>query len=316
MRTVLTKDPRKAAEFIRRGETVAFPTETVYGLGANIFDEAAIRKIFEAKQRPSDNPLIAHVARVEDVSAVASEVNEAARKFIEAFFPGALTVVLRRRFEIPAIAAAGLDTIGVRMPRHPLANEFIKLCGAPVVAPSANISGRPSPTEWRAVYEDLNGRITCILQGAATEIGLESTVLDCTTDAPLVLRAGGVALEALQEIVPTTRLANIASTDEPARSPGMRHRHYAPRARIRLIENSNEITAYERAAFIGLHAPQDLKRFALHQICVSVEEYARELFRFFRACDAAQVETIYCETVSETGLGGALMERLRRAAEK
>src|SRR5205085_2464416 len=161
---------------IKRSGVVAFPTETVYGLGANVFDETAITKIFEAKRRPADNPLIAHVSSIEQIGLLAAEITPKARQLISAFFPGPLTIVLKKTDAVPTIATAGLDTIGVRMPLNDLARRFIEACGMPLVAPSANLSGRPSPTTWQAVLEDLDGRIDCILQGDATEIGLESTV--------------------------------------------------------------------------------------------------------------------------------------------
>ncbi len=309
--TVLTESPETAAEFIKTGGIVGFPTETVYGLGANVFDVAAIRQIFEAKRRPADNPLIAHVANVEQIEELTSELIGSAKRFIDAFFPGPLTVVLNKSDRVPMIATAGLNTIGVRMPRFEVARRFIHACGTPVVAPSANLSGKPSPTTWEAVYEDLDGRIDCILQGVATEIGLESTVVDCTGDIPVLLRAGAISLEALQQIEPQT-VAVEQDTSDIARSPGMRHQHYAPNARVVLIPPRPLQT--DHAAYIGLRRLDmavDVER-----ICSTVEEYAHELFEFFRRCDRDGLKIIYCETVSESGIGAALMDRLRRASER
>jgi L-threonylcarbamoyladenylate synthase len=311
MQTVLTKSPIEAAAFIRRGGVVAFPTETVYGLGANVFDEKAVAKIFEAKMRPADNPLIAHVGSLEQIELLAKEITPPAQKFIEAFFPAPLTLVLPKAENVPLIATAGLDTIGVRMPQSDLAREFLRHCETPVVAPSANLSGKPSPTEWRAVFEDLNGRIDCILQGEATEIGLESTVVDCTSRVPLVLRAGAVSLEELRRIVPETEIYHV-KTGEAVKSPGLKHRHYSPRARVVLTQNS-KFKIQNSSAFIGLNKPKE--NFDLMKICASVEEYAHEVFAFFRRCDHAGIETIYCEIVDEKGIGAALMDRLRRASE-
>ncbi|GAC1398433.1 MAG: L-threonylcarbamoyladenylate synthase [Pyrinomonadaceae bacterium] len=305
----------EAAEFIKRGEAVAFPTETVYGLGANLFDEAAIHKIFTAKNRPADNPLIAHVATLDDLTSIAEEINDTVCKLIEAFFPGALTLVLKKTSRVPFIATAGLETIGVRMPRNKIAQKFITACGMPIVAPSANISGRPSPTTWQAVKEDLNGRIACILQGEQTEIGIESTVVDCTTDTPHILRAGSVTLEQLRAIVSTTKPANIKQANEPARSPGMKYRHYAPRASVVIIEDARNIVSTFDGAYIGVTAPDNLSSFKLQRICRETEEYAHELFQFFRECDAVNVSVIFCEAVKEENLGAALMERLKRAAQ-
>src|SRR5580765_7032200 len=188
MQTVITNSPLEAAAFIKLGGIVAFPTETVYGLGANVFDELAVAKIFEAKQRPADNPLIAHVALAEQIGELVTGISSFAHLFIDSFFPGPLTLVLKKSEQVPGIATAGLDTIGIRMPRFELAHQFLVACGTPVVAPSANLSGRPSPTTWQAVAEDLEGRIDCILQAATTEIGIESTVVDCTSEVPTVLR--------------------------------------------------------------------------------------------------------------------------------
>ena len=312
MKTVLTKSPAEAAEFIKQGGVAAFPTETVYGLGANVFDEKAIAKIFKAKQRPNDNPLIAHVGRVEDIKKLVAEITPNARKFIDAFFPAPLTIVLPKAENVPYIATAGLETIGVRMPRNDVAREFLRYCKTPIVAPSANLSGKPSPTNWQAVYEDLNGRIDCILQGETTEIGLESTVVDCTSDVPLVLRFGAISVEDLQKVVPETR---IYKPEENAiiRSPGLKHRHYSPKARVLLIQNS-KLKIKNSSAFIGLSEPD--ARLDFVKICSSVEDYAHSVFDFFRQCDRLKIQTIYCETVEETGIGRALMDRLKRAAEE
>ena len=310
MNTVLTHDPIAAAEFIRRGGVVAFPTETVYGLGADVFDERAVGKIFEAKQRPADNPLIAHISDVDQVGRLAAQVPSYADVLIERFFPGPLTLVLQKRDEVSSIVTAGLDSVGVRMPRHGLAREFIKACGTPIVAPSANLSGRPSPTTWQAVLEDLDGRIDCILQGEATEIGLESTVVDCTGDHPVLLRQGSVSLEDLQAVVHEAVRASEGSDDE-RKSPGLRHKHYSPRASVKIVVTVDKVEA--DAAFIGIDEPAVRPAFSM--IVADAGEYARELFEFFRECDRRGIKAIYCQSVPETGIGGALMDRIRRAAQ-
>lgn len=320
MNTIITESPIEASDFIVRGGVVAFPTETVYGLGANVFNAEAVARIFEAKQRPANNPLIAHVALREQISELATEINDSASKFLDAFFPGPLTVVLRKREAVPLIATAGLDTIGIRMPSFGLAHQFLLACGVPVVAPSANISGRPSPTTWEAVLEDLDGRIDCILKGEPTEIGLESTVVDCTTDVPVLLRAGSVSLEQLREVVSST-VGTSANDGEVARSPGMLHKHYSPRAKVILVDRNREISATlsessnitSNCSYIGTMRVN--MGFALVKTCDSVEDYAHSLFEFFRESDRQGVDVIYCETVEETGIGIALMDRLRRAAE-
>ena len=312
MQTVLSTDVNEAADLIRRGGIVAFPTETVYGLGAAVFDAKAVAKIFEAKQRPADNPLIAHIASVEQIGELARSISPSAQLFIDAFFPGPLTVVLPRAERVPLIATAGLDTIGVRMPRYSLANEFLAACEIPVVAPSANLSGRPSPTTWQAVREDLDGRIDCILQGDPTEIGLESTVVDCTGDVPMLLRQGAISLADLQSVVPETVEYKEVQHDSP-RSPGLKHRHYSPTAAVMITNLKFEISNFESSAFIGVNEPKISCE--VIRVCSSIEEYAHALFEFFRECDRLAISTIYCEGVPESGIGAALMDRLRRAAE-
>ncbi len=262
--------------------------------------------------RPNDNPLIAHVGNLAQIKLLASEINETAQKFIEAFFPSPLTLVLPKTEKVPLIATANLQTIGVRMPNHKLAQEFLQACQTPVVAPSANLSGKPSPTTWQAVYEDLNGRIDCILQGEATEIGLESTVVDCTSEIPLVLRTGAISLEQLRQVVETTQLYSVKE-NEAVKSPGLKHRHYSPRANVRLLIPDSKLQITNSSAFIGLNMPQN--EFELVKTCASIEEYAHEVFNFFRECDHQGIQTIYCETVEETGMGLALMDRLRRASQ-
>ncbi len=313
MRTNLTKSPEEAAEFIKKGGVTAFPTETVYGLGADILNEAAIGKVFRAKGRPNDNPLIAHIGRLEQLDLLVSEITPMAEKFIAAFFPAPLTIVLPKAEKVPLVATAGLETIGVRMPRNDLALEFLGKCETPLVAPSANLSGKPSPTTWQAVFEDLDGKIECILQGEISEIGLESTVVDCTGEKPLILRTGAVTLEDLQKIVPAAEIYKLKLGERP-KSPGLKHRHYSPQAKVGLVQGSEfRVQSLENSAFIGLNDPE--MAFDLIKICESVEDYAHSVFEFFRRCDQAGIETIYCETVAEKGIGLALMDRLKRASQ-
>ncbi|MBK9165053.1 MAG: threonylcarbamoyl-AMP synthase [Acidobacteria bacterium] len=311
MSTVRTTDPKEAARLLIRGGVVAFPTETVYGLGAAIFDGAAIQRVFEAKGRPGDNPLIAHIGDVGQIDLLANELSTSAERLIEAFFPGPLTIVVKKTESVPAIATAGLATIGIRMPNSELAHEFLKECKTPVVAPSANISGRPSPTTWQAVLDDLDGRIDCILQGEPTDIGLESTVVDCSVEPPVLLRRGAVSIDELRAVVPLIR--ELTSGEAGAeKSPGLRHKHYSPRARV-AIGSELPVGFAGRAAFIGIRKPEDV--FAETRVVNSAEEYAAALFEFFRECDRRGIDLIVCEAVPETGLGAALMDRIRRAAE-
>lgn len=316
MKTIVTDSASEAARFIRDGGIVAFPTETVYGLGADVFNEAAVSKVFEAKQRPADNPLIAHVGSVSQIEKLAASIPKTAREFIDAFFPGPLTLVIPKAAEVPLIATAGLDTIGVRMPAELITREFLKFCGTPVVAPSANVSGRPSPTTWEAVLDDLDGRIDCVLKGKASRFGLESTVVDCTEAVPVVLRPGAVSIDDLRSVVPGT-LPFQGSPDFEARSPGMRHRHYSPRARVEIIGPAEARQPDEAGrssfAFIGFGPAPD--GVSLAKIVDSAEEYARELFGFFRECDRQNIGHILCEAVPEEGIGTALMDRIRRASE-
>ncbi len=312
MNTILTSSTDEAAEFIRNGGIVAFPTETVYGLGANIFDKNAIGKIFEAKRRPNDNPLIAHVGNLEQINELAEEVSPIAQKLIEKFFPGPLTLVLPKSDKVPSIATANLKTIGIRMPRNERARELLEKCGTPLVAPSANLSGKPSPTTWHAVFEDLNSRIDCILQGETTEIGLESTVIDCTSEIPTILRSGAITLEQLREVIAETCSYTADDMNSP-KSPGMKHKHYSPNAKVVLVDSDFKFQISNSSAFIGFYSPS--AKFDCLKICASVEDYAHSIFGFFRLCDAKHVDTIYCETVLEKGLGLALMDRLKRAAE-
>jgi L-threonylcarbamoyladenylate synthase len=317
MLTEITEDIKVAAGFIRRGGVVAFPTETVYGLGANAFDAEAVAKIFAAKGRPADNPLIVHVNSEEgrgasgEFAGLAEGLNADAEKLIAEFFPGPLTLVLKRAKGVPDIVTAGLETVGIRMPRLKLAQMFLRECGVPVAAPSANISGRPSPTTWQAVRDDLDGRIDCILKGKITEIGLESTVVDCTGKFPVVLRHGAVTLEMLRSIIPETSDAADIRTEKP-RSPGQKHKHYSPKALVKLVDIFDGSEPLENSAFIGVSEPAG--NFELKKIAADVNEYAAALFEFFRECDRRNIAIIYCESVTEEGIGVALMDRIKRAA--
>ncbi|KAB2924090.1 MAG: threonylcarbamoyl-AMP synthase [Bacteroidetes bacterium] len=312
MRTQLTTSPRTAAERLLQNDVVAFPTETVYGLGANAFSGEAVKRIFRAKGRPADNPLIVHVAETDRLPSVVRSVPKYAERLIEAFMPGPLTVVLPKQRRISALATAGLDTVGVRIPDHAVARRFLAECGVPVAAPSANLSGKPSPTTWQAVKRDLNGRIPMILKGNPSRIGVESTVVDCTGAAPVILRAGGLTLEELRSVVPSARLMKPNSAGR-VKSPGMKYRHYSPLAYVFLVSGPSETVPMKSAAYIGLHGV-GVRPFGMKKVCRSVTEYARSLYRFFRECDDRGIETVYCETVSEDGLGLALMDRIRKAS--
>ena len=306
MTTRLLRDPAEAAAVLRGGGTCAFPTETVYGLGALADDAGAVEAVFRAKGRPSDNPLIVHLADAADAEAVAV-VSDLGRRLLVAFAPGPLTVVLAARVSVPRTVTAGLDTVAVRVPASEVARAIVRASG-PLVAPSANRSGRPSPTTWQAVRDDLDGRIDAIVQGPPTDLGIESTVVDATGAVPVVLRPGGVTLDALRERFPGARAAD-PSADALRLSPGTRHRHYAPVATVRLVD-APEPDA--RAAWIGLDAPPP--GYALAVVAASAEDYARRLFDTFRQSDARGLDRVDAQRVPEAGLGVALMDRLRRAA--
>ncbi len=314
--TLLTDSPDEAASFIQRGELVAFPTETVYGLGGSALDRQAVRAIYSAKERPADNPLIVHVSSTDQIPELVTRVSDAGRLLIDAFFPGPLTVVLERSHNVPSNVSAGLTSIAIRMPDHEIALAFIEACGSPVAAPSANRSGRPSPTIWQDVYADMMGRIACILRGEASPLGLESTVIDCRPEVPQLLRAGGVTLEELRRYVPELALPTFddRAMNPVAHSPGMKYRHYAPMASVRLVCGPEDVIPNENHAYIGVHPHPEPEMLGLHLTCATVEEYAHLLFQFFRRCDRAGITHIYCEATEEKGLGLALMDRIRRAA--
>jgi L-threonylcarbamoyladenylate synthase len=311
MRTLITTSYKAASDFISRSSVAAFPTETVYGLGANAYESDAVKKIYAAKGRPSDNPLIVHVGSVEQIPSVVSSIPKYAERLIAEFFPGPLTLVLPKNKRISSLVTAGLPTVGVRIPDHLLAQKFLKECGLPVAAPSANLSGSPSPTTWQAVKNDLNGRIPCILKGDPSRVGVESTVVDCTGSSPVILRAGGVTLEQLREVIPSTRLQK-QQTKVP-KSPGVKYRHYSPFAYVFIVSGVSETVPMKRSAYIGLRSI-GTNGFGMKKICRNEKEYAHSLFHFFRECDAHDMETIYCEQVSEDGIGLALMDRIRKAA--
>ena len=230
-----TEAVKDAAEKIRSGEVVAFPTETVYGLGANAFDPEAVGKIFEAKGRPGDNPLICHIWNKDQIASLTSEVTPAARKLIDAFMPGPITVIMRKSDKVPSNVTAGLDTVGVRMPSSPAAAKFLKLCDTPVAAPSANLSGSPSPTRAIHVMDDMDGYIYAVIDGGDSDIGLESTVVDCTGETPVILRPGAVTADAILKATGYECTSGKLAEGETPKAPGMKYRHYAPNANVEII---------------------------------------------------------------------------------
>ena len=313
MQTTLTDSVEEAASILNSGGIVAFPTETVYGLGAGICHPEALKQLFRAKGRPADNPLIVHISTVDQLAEVAAAINPQAQRLIERFFPGPLTLVLKKNPDVPYTVTAGLETVGVRCPANPVAREFLRLVCCPVAAPSANRSGLPSATSWEAVMEDLDGKIDCLLRGRPSTIGLESTIVDCSGVNPVLLRAGAVTLEQLQAVVPEITAYAATSKQEPPKSPGLKYPHYAPKASIILCHKDEEITiGNSSSAYIGMsEPPQGVSLFRVYR---SLEEYGQELFGFFRLCDARGISIIYCELPSNEGLGRAISDRLMRAA--
>ncbi len=318
----------EAAHILQSGGLVAFPTETVYGLGANAFNSAAVAKIFEVKGRPMDNPVIVHLASIRDIGRVARSVPSIARKLARVFWPGPLTLVLPRHPDIPLVVTGGLDTVAVRVPDHLIARAFIRAAGVPIAAPSANISGKPSPTTAAHVAHDFGDRVPFVLDGGRTRVGVESTVVDCTADPPTILRQGGITYETLRRVVPTIVVATHTTSHK---SPGTRYRHYAPRAPLMLTMSHNgddmvsEIQQYidaHRAERVGVLATNEYApryRGAAAVVALgsrrNLRACARRLFAALREFDTMDVDRIIAERFLEVGIGAALMDRLRRAAQ-
>jgi L-threonylcarbamoyladenylate synthase len=326
---------RTAANIIKQGGLVAFPTETVYGLGADALNSTAVLSLFEAKKRPLDNPPIVHVENIRDVYTLAAQVPPKAERLMREFWPGPLTLIFKRSQTVPEVTVAGLGTIAVRMPKHNVALALIRESRCPIAAPSANLAGKPSPTTAKHVFDDLNGRIDAILDGGSTCIGVESTVLDLSVDPPMVLRPGGTPLEALRKMLGDVKLHPFVAAEKEvpvgkARSPGMKHKHYAPNAEVIVVEGAipavvakvKELAeAYSlKGVKVGVLATDETiasyradtvkslgSRFNLAVV-------AQNLFRLLREFDAENVDVIIAEGVSTEGLGLAVMNRLRKAA--
>ncbi|NLG95236.1 MAG: threonylcarbamoyl-AMP synthase [Acetomicrobium flavidum] len=308
----------QAAEEIRKGHLVAFPTETVYGLGANALDEGAVKRIFLAKGRPQDNPLIVHVATTETAWEIAC-CDDRALRLMEAFWPGPLTLVMRAKDVVPKVTRGGLDTVAVRMPSHPVALALIEASGVPIAAPSANTSGRPSPTDADAVYEDLGDKIEVVLDGGPTDVGVESTVIDITEGLAVLLRPGGLPVEALENFGETVLLPEDLSREKGAtlkkRSPGTRYRHYAPKCKVLLWKAEEDWPDVDgkRVGYMGIRRPPvDLDGDAI--LFDSLENYARGLFMGLRYLEKRGVEAIVADYPEKRGVGLAIRDRLYRAS--
>lgn len=326
---------RKAGEIIREGGLVAFPTETVYGLGADALNAEAAAKIYAAKGRPSDNPLIVHIHDISQVYEIAEEVPDEAKAVMEKFWPGPLTIILNKKSCVPDGTTGGLHTVAIRMPSHPIARDFIRESGRMIAAPSANTSGRPSPTLASHVYEDMQGRIPLILDGGAVGIGIESTIIDMSTGIPTILRPGYITKDMLEEVLPEVKIDPAVSgrtmkKDVVAKAPGMKYRHYAPKADLSIIEGNeedvvaciNHLTdeAVAKGLKVGVIATDETKARYAHADVLSIgsreeeETIAHHLYEVLRDFDDDRVDVIYSEAFYTPKMGQAIMNRLLKAA--
>lgn len=325
-----------AGDVIRRGGLVAFPTETVYGLGGDALCPASARKIYAAKGRPSDNPLIIHIAEMAALERIVCEIPKKAAKLAEAFWPGPLTMIFKKAAIVPDQTTGGLDTVAVRMPSHPLAALLIRKSGGYVAAPSANLSGKPSPTLAKYVVQDLDGRIDMILAADGAEIGLESTIVDLTGEIPVILRPGYITQKMLSEVVGETELDITiydSDTAQAPKAPGMKYRHYAPKGELVIVEGEphrvaryiNEQAAAHEAAGLRTGVIATLEQFAQYQAAsvknagsrCDAHEAAKKLYTFCREFDDEKIDCIYAESFADTldqGFGQAVMNRLLKAA--
>ncbi len=323
-----TSDLQTAADLIRSGQTVVFPTETVYGIGADAKDPAAVKKIFEAKGRPSDNPLIVHVSDKSQIFDIAAEIPEDAKKLIDAFMPGPITVILKKRPDIPSEVTAGLDTVGIRMPSNITAAEFLRLCGRPVAAPSANLSGKPSPTRFEHCVEDMDGRAAAIIDGGPCDVGIESTVIDMSGE-PIIYRPGCVSRAQIEQTLgKKVSLAASLKDGERPRSPGLKYKHYSPKAKVVIIkgtldEAANCVNSQTRPTGVILFDEilKEIKpKLKEGVICLSLGginkpgEAAAALFAALRRMDELGAEIVFAPEIPDTDKWAGVRNRLYRAA--
>lgn len=323
----------EAGEIIMQGGLVAFPTETVYGLGGDALNPESSKKIYAAKGRPSDNPLIIHIADMEHLGRITKEVPQSAYQLAAAFWPGPLTMILPKSEEVPYQTTGGLDTVAVRMPSHPVAMEFIKVAGGYVAAPSANLSGKPSPTTAKYVVQDMDGRIDMIIDGDGVDIGLESTIVDLTGDKPMILRPGYITEEMLDKVLGQVEIDQTlfkADSNLHPKAPGMKYRHYAPKGELVLVEGNPEaVVSYineqtrmrkargEKTGVIGTSEMAGRYEADSVKIAGSRKDeaaIARQLYTFLREFDDEEVAYMYAESFAGTGMRQAIMNRLLKAA--
>lgn len=323
---------KTAAMALKNGKLVAFPTETVYGLGANALMPDAVKRIFEAKGRPSDNPLIVHISDITQLRDLVSDIPDIATRLMNAFWPGPLTLIFKKSARVPDVITAGLDTVAVRMPQNPVALKLISQSGVPVAAPSANLSGRPSPTSAHHVAEDLSGRVEYIIDGGSCSVGLESTVLDITGSVPVILRPGGVTAEMLKKVLGLRGVVTASEVkgEEKPRSPGMKYRHYSPKAEVilvsgdnsRVVDTINSLSSEQKneGRIVGVLCSSENASLYKADVVIPVgskdnpENIAAGLFEALRKFDDTKVDIIYSETFTEQGIGKAVMNRLKKAA--
>lgn len=321
---------KKHAEILKSGNTVIFPTETVYGLGANALDEVAASKIYKAKGRPSDNPLIVHIYDKKQVDELATDISEKAHKIMDKFWPGPITLILKKKDIIPNITSGGLNTVGIRMPSNPIAKELLKQTNLPIAAPSANISGRPSPTKGKHVYEEMNNRVEGIILGGDCTFGLESTVLDCTEDIPTILRPGSITKEDLEMVVGQIKIDPALENkcdNIKAKAPGMKYKHYSPNADVYIVSGNEKKVSEEINRLINENNKKEIKTVIM---CLeknkhlydgdtivlgnNLEEVAAHLFDSLIMADNKGYDVIYTEAFPNEGVGRAIMNRLLKSA--
>lgn len=325
---------QEAGDLIAAGELVAFPTETVYGLGGDALHPEAAKKIYEAKGRPSDNPLIIHIAEVSDLNRVGKDVPLQAKKLADAFWPGPLTMIVWKKDEVPFATTGGLNTVAVRMPDHPVALELIRKSGKLIAAPSANTSGRPSPTEASHVMGDLEGRIAMVLDGGPVGIGIESTIIDLTEPVPMILRPGYITPEMLSDVLGEEVIIDpgIIAADDTTKpkAPGMKYKHYAPKADMiivdgdknAVIEKINSLTqdAHANGKKVAVIATEETKHAYAADVVLNIgaredeDSIARHMYKILRECDKLEVEIIFSESFKTPRIGQAIMNRLLKAA--
>lgn len=316
----------KAAKLLKEGELVAIPTETVYGLGANALDENAVKNIFKAKGRPQDNPLIVHISEIEEIYNLVEEFPQSARKLAEKFWPGPMTIILKKSSKIPPVVSAGLETVAIRLPGNEIASAIIKQAGVPVAAPSANLSGSPSPTDAQSVFDDMNGRIPLIVDGGRCDVGVESTVISLIGKKAKILRPGGVTPEQIRNVLGDVEVdkavLNEVSKDEKVSSPGMKYKHYAPKTKVIIVKGDGDsyrrFLSEQTGNFGALCFEEDVKflncKFVTYGKSRDANSQSAELFSALRQADSLGVDVVFARYPCEEGVGLAVLNRLLRSA--